>query len=252
MPSKRSFSFATTLVVTVVLAAAVGTAAAEAVPPHLFGRAVQVTVNGKPSPVWRLSVVTAYSPWTWGAEVAQVQEVGTEELLASQLDSQEKGLLAACDGAGKTDVIAMDDIKECQHPKTLPAIGVSGPTRGFSSGLAEALVVAFTLGDFFGEYEVAATGQVTIDQIRYEGAVIATEYRVSPIGGAPQKAAAAALAGVDILVVPIGNYQEFAANKELAEAGVQILAVGDVRSALIAVCAETQTAMCKERVLIAE
>ena len=239
--------------VAVTLSAIAGTVAAEVVPVRIHGGATLITMDGVPTPVYRLAVVTDRLPFgAQGPEVEVGHALAPGELTESQLAAHEVGLFAACHAAGLTDVIAMDEIGECQHPRYQPVVGVSGPTVGPSSGLAEAMAAAAVLGDYFGDYTVAATGSLSIDQIRYEGAVISTRFNVHQIGGVPQKAAAAAAAGVDILLVPIGNYLEFSASPELAEAGVQILAVDDVRSGLIQVCAETKTAMCRERVLLAE
>lgn len=212
--------------------------------PVAFGTASEVLLDGGHTGVYRLAVRTElHTPGT--EEAARVVRSDYSGALTDdQRSTQARGWEAACLALRHLEAIGDEDARRCLDEERRPAVGVSSQTTGPSAGLAEALAAATRHVELLdGTFTVAATGELrwsTWADPRTGAPVAVAE--VHPIGGVRHKAAAAAAAGVDVLVVPAGNAEEFAAH--LPAGGPELVAVTTVHDAIFEVCWRTTTADC--------
>jgi predicted S18 family serine protease len=212
------------------------------------GHISEITLSGEPTGVHRLSVgpdaVFASRKIDAGYLPAET---------ADQRDAEMTAWAAACLAWGDVDVLGADQTASCAVSSDRPTVGYPEKHEGTSAGLANAVAFLDWHYDVVGDLEVAATGEVwNTTIVNPDSGVSTTEAAVFPIGGAPEKAAAAAAADVDVLLVPFDQRDEFAASPELRAAGVEVVGVRNVASALHELCARSLTEVCVQRVLVTE
>lgn len=219
---------------------------------HPVGFATDITVDGVPSGVYRLSVG---SPGvTELATAAKVHDATYHgPLTGDQVASEAAGWAAACALWTDLGVFGVDQGLTCATATDRPALGHAGMASGPSAGLAHALVFADWHFDITGDVAVAATGEVhTTAVTNPETGAVTHSTGVHPIGGVAEKTAAAAEAGVDLLVVPVDQALEFFAAVADLGVSIDVVAAPTLTSAVYAVCARSRTEVCVERVLTIE
>jgi len=200
-----------------------------------YGTASELYVSGRPSNVVQLSVnyhgrFGVLPDDTPGIESAHPGV----ELSGDQVRSQSTGWTAACMTWGQLHVLGPDQVDVCALGTTPPEVWYHGTTTGTSADLAHALAFAHEQFGLLGDLRVATTGQLVTQMGANDDGTVTATVEVHPIAGVPQKAAAAAVADVDVLVVPSGNAEEFAAQASLQRSDVELLAVDTLDEAFIA------------------
>jgi predicted S18 family serine protease len=220
--------------------------------PERWGQASEITVGGKDTNVYRLTVVEgSVLPLAGGGDAAVSSNDYQGDITADQQKSLDIGWDAACSTWGQFGVLGVDTTLACAVSTGRPKVSFAGTTQGPSAGLSTALAFADWHFDITGGHKVAATGAVSTNVLHRPDGTAVVMSEVSAIGGVPEKAEAAAKAHVELLLVPTENYQEFARQPVLAQAGVELVGVSSVPVAVHQVCKLSRTEVCL-RVLTAE